>query len=67
MTLSKCDKEEMGTEIKIAVQKWPTTAVVLCSGCGDGLGFIFWFFGGREGCYLSLSAMNCSVEKCLKK
>lgn len=42
MTLSKCDKEEMGTEIKIAVEKRPTTAVALCDGCGDGLGFLFW-------------------------
>lgn len=42
VTLSKCDKEEMETEIKIAAEKWPTTAVALCTGCGDGLGFVFW-------------------------
>lgn len=41
MTLSKCDKEEMGTEIKIVVEKRPSTAVALCAGCGDGLGFLF--------------------------
>lgn len=39
VTLSKCDKEEMGTEIKIAAEAKPTTAVAPCIRCA---GAYFW-------------------------
>lgn len=65
MTLSKCDKEEMGTEIKIAAQKRHNTAVALCAGWRGGSGLLFLGgFGRREACYLLLGEMNCFAEKC---
>lgn len=41
VTLSKCDKEEMGTEIKIAAEPKPTTAAP-CVTRGDVGGFFGW-------------------------
>lgn len=66
MTLSKCDKEEMGTEIKTAADLKPTTAA-LCITCEDVVGIflvggMFFVGGTTKGCYLLLSGVNCSVD-----
>lgn len=57
VTLSKCDKEEMGTGIKIAAELKPTTAAPRIRCEGDFLGG-----GTTKGCYLLLSGVNCSVD-----